>query len=1487
MCELRYIQTETSQTICRDMAHNDSKSMPKQRAGTRSVNYSEKEADADLIRRIDQFEKVDTKSKPPNRVGRPRSNKSTADKNGNTGTSSGVTKNKHQSFLNDKAVGWNFIPVLPPNLRKTSRFSNILDLKDALVNVSQNTLKNSDRLLLKAGDTIYMVSEPPGEPYYIGRVVQFVPKVEFSQLIDKLKAVTSELSAKYFHVKMNWFYRSRDIQDKTSNFDTRLVYASLHEDICPIISYRGKCTVLHVDEFENENSNTAEFITRPNVFYFDQLFDRYSLAYYNVVSSEKLLTLHKSSPFLYLLSKRFRYMFIEDKYPLNKILRKYVIKDNTSENEANDESWDDRCSVCREWCRSSQRLKCDECYSCVHLHCMDPPLEKKPNKGIIWLCFNCLKRHEGTSEALRELNDEQTKQTESIGAFKDKLDCISRNVIEEGDSKVDERHWFQYMGQNMICHLEDLLQRNFYIPYPFKNSRIGIKYQWAGNAKFEKWEPVPYSTDRTDERGSDQTSDLLWVMEDGKINDGSLEAYIQKCKDKFPAELKIMAESCNFLDMITKALMDQNYSLDRAFSECKKLLSRESLREPTFSTLEVEKFENAVAQYGSELHLVCKDVDSQPMSSIVRYYYYWKKTENGQRIWGGFKGRPKNKAKLNAADKEVEKLTNKGKSPRERKPTKLALENKNTVVKEELKFLDESCFETENLSLVRTCFKCVFCDIDYSPLWYKITGGCDDEHVKNKMHTGFNDKFENKTGAHKEVNNVRKKTSGESNDSSNKQPRLDALCIRCARLWRRYGIKWQPPVDILKRLSGNSMYVLNSNIDQALEERNANVLTSKPEQARNKLLEWEQVTDSEFILRQRPDFIQNPDHFAKLKTNTLSSRSALYRLAKKPIDKNQFNIEHSRRELENLLATVMRKQAKTIDHRPKSAPVVKKEKQETATKSKSTPQGDLPKKSPTPPILTAVNYGIDLNSGGDIQIEIPSLNGKLGTVTIKNNFEKVIIDEILLDQLKRLSTARKRTHFEESSILSFEPSLKARKIDNDGILGSTSNHDPMPMANIRPSPEVVHENSTTALLRAYRNSVTPREGPPGVKFSIDAKRSSNDDIQRSEYCSVCRQKFEKFQYKDLCCHNCGMRVHYCCYGANRDKENFHEVGSKNSTWICDPCSNDLNPSASTNYKCVLCYSKNREFEFSKNPNDGALREALKCTNSGSWAHAACAIFNKDIKFGSASSLQPIMNTKLALMKNSNNSCGLCGIEGGGLVKCDLCERLFHVTCSQKNPGFSLVFKMADIHRSDNEATVSGNSHYFTPVLLCNDHQMNPADVNSVYASLDTRISNKSSSLMNIFMSSRNYESKYNMVYERYLEQRECEEKDTTKVKTDGISENVNEIECTDTSIDGNPPLDDEKVKEAVSFLQDLCTRKKNESRKSEQTDENFCDFIQTYTSKSDSYGNRGEELSEAEVKMLMDGINPDDFDIQCSKDGKESKRKKQKNKIKELVNSSK
>ena len=230
-----------------------------------------------------------------------------------------------------------------------------------------------------------MIAEPPGEPYYIARIMEFVYKPEeetdhTSALDDNSlpdakrkravkptranrKASISKFSAENYMVRVNWFYRPKDISKRSS--DTRFLYVTMNSDICPIASIRGKCIVAHRDHIED----LELFRRNPDCFWFDKLFDRYILSLFDVVPTEKIINIPLKAQKV--LCERFRFAIVEAGRA----------KDLCAAPK--------NCVKCDQWCSPDDSVQCAHCLNYYHMLCVDPPLTRKPSRGFGWSCAPC------------------------------------------------------------------------------------------------------------------------------------------------------------------------------------------------------------------------------------------------------------------------------------------------------------------------------------------------------------------------------------------------------------------------------------------------------------------------------------------------------------------------------------------------------------------------------------------------------------------------------------------------------------------------------------------------------------------------------------------------------------------------------------------------------------------------------------------------------------------------------------------------------------------------------------------------------------------------------------------------------------------------------------------------------------------------------------------------------------------------------------------
>lgn len=1316
---------------------------------------------------------------------------------------------------------------------------------------------------LQKHDFIYMVSEPPGEPYYIGSIMGF-EKRSTTNGGGSVKAKTKESApvanpassdASNYVFKIQWFYRPRDISKSTS--DSRLLYASMHTDTCPLQSFRGLVTVRHKQDIENEyetktvstkSSNGSskssspspitpleEYSQQPNCFYFNQLFDRYMVKFYDIILTQSLLfnsdnAEGKNRNFLQALNKRFEYVFVETtmtKSFVNSFL-------STSCN----------CEKCGQWCSNQDSVNCVGCEKTYHMYCLDPPLFKKPSRGFSWSCAPCTKQHDlehqknkmlmlshdnklsnereltgelSSQESSLEDEDEgqdkhgydrdsgveEIEKSESIasnGSLKlPKFEAMAIEFLKK-DSKLTleqrriKEEWnMRYLG--MYARLEDGVDVDDRSPYPRAQTRLGAKHQAMHipeyidhpivyydpevnenssnnkkkskkNSKTKKdtaednlvklpvpkeYQDVPESEypqwlqprpagyiERGVDDGEGTTATLLFKPSElDRENDFiKLDAYVLACSP-LAKKMGLLPTTPNFMDAILYFYMKHNGQLEESFKEA-AALTRESLREPTFTDEEVTKFEEGVRKYGSELYPTFKEVKTQPCAMIVRFYYLWKKTPNGRQIWGNFEGR---------IQKKIQNVTKE--------------ETNKPAVPTEIDHLacadDDSAYEGERIKQNKTHMACKHCYTTQSMIWYRITGF----DANTKIPKGSYDKIDKNS------------TLG--------------LCFRCARMWRRYAVLWEDPLEVRKK-----------------NTRGAGGWKKK--------VEYELVRDSEKILEEADrlgggiSFSVAPATSSMIPMILPGGSTATGSKSKKPAASST---------KKSLTAPTSRKVTTPVQTLKSEEPPKKKRNTGSASANSTTASAS---EAPNDPKVTAdvkVSSGsgkTKLTSNGSATTKskgntatntktskqkAPSqVKEKTTTTADKDTKDKKLTKSAVAksasaktvkekspikiegngDIPKDSKPKRKR---EETTKSAAATSKKKKVVETKPLVtavekvGNESNSNGKKSRKTQTQvPKSVSKGSDSLSPNFNKNYVLPIKA-----ISRNEKKGNNqimtkDSLQSTielfrprqlldvaaqlpvyqipsgaiiavpfpvteRNCSLCQEIDEDIASLDemLICSNCGVNVHASCSGINIGSS----VERPAKEWLCEPCINDLNPQYSTLYSCSLCLANEPNYELTMLGSNKVKPDYLKpIADSGKWCHLLCAMFSHQ-----STSFRSLLNTKRTMrgnqmsledgihstcsvdcvsqiyLNNYDQKCKICQSANGALIECELCEKSsyevnkFHATCAQDSDNFVLGFKLESGVISDRDnrlVRVKGLVGKLIPVLVCSSHTERPENI---------------------------------------------------------------------------------------------------------------------------------------------------------------------------------
>ena len=105
------------------------------------------------------------------------------------------------------------------------------------------------------------------------------------------------------YLRINWAYRPRDVQRFVN--DTRLVYVTMHSDLCPLTSLRGKCQLRH----RSEIGDLDQFRKLPDAFWFNQCYDRFIQRSYEVIPVSQVINVPEKVKKA--LDERWKYIVLE------------------------------------------------------------------------------------------------------------------------------------------------------------------------------------------------------------------------------------------------------------------------------------------------------------------------------------------------------------------------------------------------------------------------------------------------------------------------------------------------------------------------------------------------------------------------------------------------------------------------------------------------------------------------------------------------------------------------------------------------------------------------------------------------------------------------------------------------------------------------------------------------------------------------------------------------------------------------------------------------------------------------------------------------------------------------------------------------------------------------------------------------------------------------------------------------------------------------
>ena len=442
------------------------------------------------------------------------------------------------------------------------------------------------------------------------------------------------------------------------------------------------------------------------------------------------------------------------------------------------------------------------------MNCVKPPLLKKPSRGFAWSCAACSRAQERKLEAQHtpvagdrlldveedEYIDEEEEDLHALDTNGTSPDPEHENHHQGTKEQIYQASLWPWRYLGMHCKPEDALDYDDRI-YPRASTRIGPRHQasvgtWPGRSvEYEKpveikkvgkkdakaareaqaaleaeklrresrpkWvqdEPPGYVArgfDPDEISDSDATVDIVWKPPiEGITAPNGVKQYMAKAQT-LAKKLNLPERSTNLQDVALGTLVTSNYDTASALAVL-ELTERKRFKEPRLSKKEQEAFADAISKYGSELGLVTRQVKTLSPGDVVRYYYTWKKTDKGREVWSNYSGR---KGKKEAKKAEVEA---------------------NRFADDVADADDDSAFDSEKATQKKRSFICQFCSKTSDRQWRRAPATTLGLIAKNGAKTSSKDK------------NTRY---------------ISALCRRCAELWRRYAVIWEPLDEITKKVA--------------------------------------------------------------------------------------------------------------------------------------------------------------------------------------------------------------------------------------------------------------------------------------------------------------------------------------------------------------------------------------------------------------------------------------------------------------------------------------------------------------------------------------------------------------------------------------------------------------------------------------------------------------------------------------------------------------
>ncbi|KAI5958583.1 SNT2 [Candida theae] len=1215
-------------------------------------------------------------------ISTPRSNSSKKRKKTNPPTKklsvpeTALVKSRSDSPTSSIPYNWQ----APP--RPEDYFSNKLDLTDSYIDLKTQTLycphhnnatstkrsKNNKPFSLSKGQCIYMISEPPGEPYYIGRIRGFTSSLH-QKYNDGNTAPHSEsnsvVSSKGYQFLVQWFFRPRDVSKASS--DSRLLYATMDSDTCPLVSFRGVVDVELKQDIEDDYyRRTAQvvngrnrapsksqtptggispieaYVQNPNCFYFDRLYDRYMIRSYDVLSTNNLLQYaqvenSKSKNFLIALNKRFQYIFCETH-------RTKSLVNSFKANTCN-------CDICGLWCDGADSISCVECNKYFHMFCLDPPLLKKPSRGFSWSCAVCTKKHEieyhqkkilmlshdnksSNQESLEEelgalgsleAEVEDLSKTQSVDACTNasavlpRYELMAKEFLEDDanvtfeERRLKEEWCMRYLGLN--AKLEEAVDLDDKSPYPRASTRVGAKHQAVYIPECNGHPIVYYDEEKSPKKKTQNNKSK------GKEKQDEIQKLLipKEYQDVDPREYP------SWLQPRPKGYIERGVD-DGAGVTC-TLLWKSSEKDIANGFQDLDAFVARCAPIAESLGL---SPNSPNFCDAVTYQYM---IHNGD---------------AEAAFADVSKL--------DKKKLKEPVFNREEVkrfesgVKEfgnELYFVQKKV-KTQPIQEVVRFYYLWKKSKNGREIWGNFEGRTKKSHntvkqeqqaSKKPEHIIIDDLANANDDSSYENDKIQQshakflckhcntdysiqwfRVSGHDAKKLDENGNVVALCFRCARLWRRYAVVWESPEEVLKKVSKSSGW--------------------------RKGVDSELLSDANAVL-----------HYADSTNSSLSQDDVR---TNKPMGAGAIDI-----------------------------------KQEPVSEKKA--DG---KKKP-------VNMSVTAPKSIKVEPSIVKHEAKVPKQEREEDDKPLPrIDELIA---KGLGVSTKN--------LLFSPKyLAPRSIRVPKKITAQD-------AKATLSPIIDHYREVQ--LADVYSPLSALQTPHLTSIELPFK-------PHERKCCVCREHdTEKSALSEmLICANCGVNVHGSCAGyalpekvkpvkewlcepCTNDMRPIHSA-----IYSCCLCL-----AHETNFELSILGSPHVRPDFLKPTSDGRWSHLLCAAFNSEYAN-----FKEPKGTDVAHSFLSLDDVSKVYLNNCKIQCGICQAYNGSLVPCDLCETpsFYHPTCAQDTPNYKLGFKLdTEVKPPQTAVKVDGKVGKLRTMLVCPKHDQSKETILN-FRTLGRRVASRDS-----------------------------------------------------------------------------------------------------------------------------------------------------------------